>query len=167
MPKHPESQIPSSYYDPAPKVSEPRPSTKPPSLEDFFPAAKKANEQKRRPVPAPAPRPKPAIHQPEFKKQPVSEPVREPKKQLQKVFENMTSPEKPKPSIKDLETKKNLEFACKETIPYQMKNTHQKMDALDQMNALIDGVTDLSYLNQDRNQRNNFDTSDQETDVYG
>lgn len=75
-----------------------------------------------------------------------SQPVIEPKKQLQKVFENMTSPKKaehPKPSIKDLQ---------KETIPHHLKNTKQKMDALDDINALIQGVTDLSYLNQPKEQ---------------
>jgi hypothetical protein len=73
----------------------------------------------------------------------------------------MTSPKKPslpKPSIKDLQ---------KETIPHHLKNTKQKMDALDDINALIEGATDLSYLHQHKEPLETIESSSKDTEIYG
>lgn len=176
VPKHPNSQVPNSFYEPKQK-QQPVPSSKPPSLDDFFPAKKK--EPNIRPVPGhtpsqaapPKPTPKPAQRPPkQAPKAPYQPPVNA-KKQLQSVFDNMTSADKKRndsrPTVYDLETKKNIDFGAKETIAHHLKNTNQRMDALDEVNALIHGVTDLAYLDQDQERADTFPTSENDTEVYG
>lgn len=60
----------------------------------------------------------------------------------------------------------------KETLPYHLKNTNQKAAALDEVNRLINGVTDLSYLDDQMyaeiEARNTPDKeSSQSTNIYG
>ena len=54
----------------------------------------------------------------------------------------------------------------KETIPYHLKNTNQKVAALASINQLIDGATDLSYLEEQVNQTVQED-SYKSSEVYG
>ena len=57
-------------------------------------------------------------------------------------------------------------FYRKETIPYHLKNTNQKVAAINDINQLIDGVTDLSYLEERVNQTAPED-SYKSSEVYG
>lgn len=151
-----------SYQDPPNYPSKP-PSTKVPSFEEFFPPAKPVDKI-RKPPSAPA--------KPKFKPSPVQnnqvEVAYQPKKQLQNVYPNMLPPEpepkKPlyKPSIAEGQAKKSPDF---DTMPFHLKNTNQKINALDEVNKLIQGVTDLSYLD-DNNAQSSFKDSD-DYEVYG
>lgn len=137
------SSRPDIPYKPRQDLTSAPTSSKPPSFEDFFPPAKKSENNKRAPVKAPKPNYKPSpVH-----KDNVSGVIYHPKKQLQNVYQNIVQPE---PKI--------------ERKPSKTDHAHQK--TLQEINALIEGATDLSYL-EDSLKQQNFEDTDEYDEVYG
>ena len=163
--KHPESQVPSTNYDPPPKSYQKPPTNKPPPFEDFFPAVKKPENPKRK------------IHpeSKQYQKPPKTTPNREPKKKLKQVFENKPKPSYEKPKARDVKPAQklggNIETLGQETIPYQLKNTNQKIAAIEQINNLIGDVTDMTIMRGEDQRREDIkgDIEDEheENEIYG
>lgn len=118
-------------------------SSKPPSFEEFFPPAKKRENVKRAPVNPPKPNYKPS---PIYKDN-VSDVIYQPKKQLQNVYQNIIQSE-PKQDKKP---------------PKVDSKNHGE---LDEINALIEGATKFSFL-EDSLKQKNFGDTDEYNDVYG
>jgi len=148
----PKPQFPTSYYDP-PQKSQQKPSSKGPSLEEFFPAAKKPEDPKRRPIPS---------SKPDNKKPPKTTPVSKRNPPIQK----QSKPSYVKPQVNLYKPDLGMSNLGQETIPYNLKNTNQKIDAIDKINALIGDVTDMTIM-KDSQQPVQRDDIDQDTEVFG
>ena len=112
-------------------------SSKPPSFEDFFPPAKKADKR------APVNPPKPIYKPTPLQKDSVGELIQQPKKQLQNVYQNIVEPE----------------------LKYQGKYGNQR-EELNELKSLIDGATDFAFL-EDSLKQQNFGDSSEYDEVYG